>query len=31
MVDIEYLKHIKLVSAPLGQKLMATFFFRPQL
>lgn len=26
MVDIEYLKHIKLVSVPLGQKLMATFF-----
>jgi len=26
MVDIEYLKHIKLVSVPLGQKLMGTFF-----
>ena len=26
MVDIEYLKHIKLVSAPLSQKLIGTFF-----
>ena len=26
MVDIEYLKHIKLVSVPLGQKLIGTFF-----
>ena len=26
MVDIEYLKHIKLVSIPLGQKLIGTFF-----
>jgi 1-acyl-sn-glycerol-3-phosphate acyltransferase len=29
MVDIEYLKHIKLSSQPLGQKLMGTFFLGP--
>ena len=29
MVDIEYLKNIKLVSEPLGQKLIGTFFLGP--
>lgn len=29
MVDIEYLKHIRLVSEPLGQKLIGTFFLGP--
>ena len=29
MVDIEYLKQIKLVSEPLGQKLIGTFFLGP--
>jgi len=29
MVDIEYLKRIKLASSPLGQKLMGMFFLGP--